>query len=280
MNTGVKMKKLLVWMIFFGIVVCGVSVPPAFSQSLMMATTTSTDNTGLLDELAPVFKKDTGIELKWTAVGTGKALKMGENCDVDVLLVHAPAAEKLFVEKGYGVDRTEVMYNDFVIIGPPGDPAKIKGMKVAEAMKAIAEAGIIFVSRGDNSGTHKKEISLWQAAGMPIADKADWYIQTGQGMIKTIAVAEERDGYTMTDRGTYIKYAANKKGNPPLTILVEGDASLFNQYSVLAVNPKRCESVQYDLARKFAEWITSPEIQKVIADFRLLGKQLFTPNAK
>lgn len=253
---------------------------PASAESLMMATTTSTDNTGLLDELAPMFKKDTGIELKWTAVGTGKALKMGENCDIDVLLVHAPAAEKTYVAKGYGVDRKEVMYNDFVIIGPPGDPARVKGMKVADAMKTIAKAGATFVSRGDNSGTNKKEISLWQVAGMAVPDKANWYVQTGQGMIKTINVAEERDGYTITDRGTYIKYEANKKGTPPLKILVEGDVSLFNQYSVLAVSPKRCKMVRYDLATKFADWVTSPKIQKVIAEFRLLGKQLFTPNAR
>ena len=253
---------------------------PVLAESLMMATTTSTDNTGLLDELAPIFKKDTGIELKWTAVGTGKALKMGENCDVDILLVHAPAAEKAYVAKGYGVDRKEVMYNDFVIIGPPHDPAKVKGMKVCDAMKTIAKAEAVFASRGDNSGTNKKEISLWQKAGLAVPDKAGWYVQTGQGMIKTILVAEERDGYTMTDRGTYIKYEANKKGNPQLKILVDDDASLFNQYSVLAVNPKRCKSVKYDLAIKFAGWITSPKIQKVVADFRLLGKQLFTANAK
>lgn len=274
------MKKILIGMIFVGVVVWGCFVPCAFSESLMMATTTSTDNTGLLDELAPEFRRDTGTELKWTAVGTGKALKMGENCDVDVLLVHAPAAEKAFIEKGYGVDRKEVMYNDFVIIGPPSDPATIKGLTVARAMKTIAEAGVVFVSRGDNSGTHKKEVSLWQAADMAVPDKAEWYIQTGQGMIKTIIVAEERDGYTMTDRGTYIKYEATKDGKPPLTILVEGDASLFNQYSVLAVNPERCKSVNYELATEFAKWITSPETQKRIADFRLMGKQLFTPNAK
>jgi len=250
------------------------------TDTLIMATTTSTDNTGLLDHLAPMFEKDTAIELKWTAVGTGKALKMGQNCDVDVLLVHAPATEKKYVADGYGVDRQEVMYNDFVIIGPPGDLAGIKGMKLVDAMKAIAKKGAVFVSRGDNSGTNKKEISLWKIAGMPVPDKESWYLQTGQGMIKTIIVAEERDGYTMTDRGTYIKYEAGKKGNPLLKILVEGDNSLFNQYSVMAVNPKRCANVKYKLATKFAKWITSPKIQEVIGAYKLLGKQLFTPNAK
>jgi tungstate transport system substrate-binding protein len=254
--------------------------PVQSAETLMMATTTSTDNTGLLDVLAPIFEKDTGIKLKWTAVGTGKALKMGENCDVDVLLVHEPATEKKYVVDGYGVDRKEVMYNDFVIIGPPNDPARVKGTRDVDAMKAIANVKATFVSRGDDSGTNKKEISLWKIAGMSVPDQETWYVQTGQGMIKTILVAEERDGYTMTDRGTYIKYEANNKDNPPLKILVEGGPSLLNQYSVIAVNPDRCKSVRYDLAKRFAEWITSPEVQKQIGEFRILEKQLFTPNAK
>jgi len=251
----------------------------AEGQTLMMATTTSTDNTGLLDELAPMFQADTGIELKWTAVGTGKALKMGENCDVDVLLVHAPASEKKYVELGFGVDRKQVMYNDFVIIGPASDPAKVKGMPVDTALKTISAVRSVFASRGDNSGTNKKEISLWKAAGMAVPDREDWYVQTGQGMIATITIATEKNGYTMTDRGTFIKYAHNHGGNPPLTVLVEGDEVLFNQYSVLAVNPARCKNVQYGLAGKFADWITSPKIQKAIGEFKLLGKPLFIPNA-
>lgn len=250
------------------------------TASLMMATTTSTDNTGLLDVLGPAFQKDTGIALKWTAVGTGRALKMGENCDVDVLLVHAPESEERFVADGFGVDRTEVMFNDFVIIGPPNDPAGIKGLNVVDAMNTIAGVHALFVSRGDKSGTNKKEISLWKAAGINALDREAWYVQTGQGMIKTITVAEERNGYTITDRGTYIKYAANKKGNPPLVVLVQGDSSLFNQYSVIAVNPKRCQSVRYDLAKTFTAWITSRRVQEQIGAFRLLGKQLFTPNAR
>ena len=185
------------------------------ADTLMMATTTSTDNTGLLDVMAPRFQQDTGIELKWTAVGTGKALEMGKNCDVDVLLVHAPPAEKQYVADGYGKDRTEVMYNDFVLIGPPGDPAGVKGMKVVEAMKQLAAEKAVFASRGDNSGTNKKEISLWKEAGMALPDKEAWYVQTGQGMIATINVAVEKGGYTMTDRGTFIKFADNKGGTPP-----------------------------------------------------------------
>ncbi|GAB6176220.1 substrate-binding domain-containing protein [Desulfobaculum senezii] len=247
---------------------------------LMMATTTSTDNTGLLDELAPVFERETGIELRWTAVGTGKALAMGRNCDVDVLLVHAPGAEKTFVKEGHGVDRTQIMYNDFVIIGPEADPAGVKGMSVVDAMKTIGSKHREFVSRGDNSGTNKKEISLWKAAKMPVPDKEKWYVQTGQGMIATINVAAERGGYTMTDRGTYIKYEANHNGNAPLKILVEGDKALFNQYSVLCVNPAKCSSVKYDLATTFRKWMASAPVQKRIGDFRLLGKQLFTPNAE
>lgn len=246
---------------------------------LMMATTTSTDNTGLLDELKPMFEADTGITLRWTAIGTGKALKMGENCDVDVLLVHAPGAEKKYVEKGFGVDRTQLMYNDFVIIGAPSDPAGVKGMAVAEALKTIAAKKAVFCSRGDNSGTNKKEISLWKSAGMVVPDKAEWYVQTGQGMLKTINIAAEKDGYTMTDRGTYIKYEAKYNGNAPLKVLVEGDKVLFNQYSALAVNPKRCPNVKKDLADKFISWMAKPSTQEKIGNFRLLGKQLFTPNA-
>ncbi len=245
---------------------------------LRMATTTSTDNTGLLDYLAPEFTKDTGIELQWVAVGTGKALELGKNCDVDVLLVHAPASEKQYVADGYGVNRRQLMYNDFVIIGPASDPGAVKGMTVAQALQTLGEKGVPFASRGDNSGTHKKELELWKHANMS-PEKEAWYIQTGQGMINTINIAAERDAYTMTDRGTFIKYADNHQGNPPLVILVEGDATLFNQYSALAVNPSRCENVKYDLALKFIDWMASPRGQELIGNFRLLDKPLFTPNA-
>ena len=245
---------------------------------LRMATTTSTDNTGLLDYLAPEFTKDTGIELQWVAVGTGKALELGKNCDVDVLLVHAPASEKKYVADGYGVNRRQLMYNDFVIIGPASDPGAVKGMTVAQALQTLGEKGVPFASRGDNSGTHKKELELWKHANMS-PEKEVWYIQTGQGMINTINIAAERDAYTMTDRGTFIKYADNHQGNPPLVVLVEGDATLFNQYSALAVNPSRCENVKYDLALKFIDWMASPRGQQLIGDFRLLDQPLFTPNA-
>lgn len=246
---------------------------------LRMATTTSTDNTGLLDYLAPPFKTDTGIELQWVAVGTGKALALGKNCDVDVLLVHAPAAEMKYVEDGHGVNRQQIMYNDFVFIGPQNDPAGIKGQSVADTLKIIVERKALFASRGDNSGTNKKEIILWNNAGL-FPDKESWYLQTGQGMLNTINIAAERDAYTMTDRGTFIKYESNWKGNPPLVILVEGDPSLRNQYSVIAVNPAKCKNVKHDLALKFSDWMTLPKTQKMIGEFKLLGKQLFIPNAQ
>ena len=248
------------------------------AEVLRMATTTSTDNTGLLDYLAPGLLADTDIELQWIAVGTGKALELGKNCDVDVLLVHAPAAELQYVEDGYGIDRTQVMYNDFVIIGPKNDPAGVRGLSVGDFFRTVAVRKANFASRGDNSGTHKMELILWKDAGLTVPDREPWYIQVGQGMINTSTSAAERDAYTLTDRGTYIKYEANQKGAPPLVILVEGDKALRNQYSVLAVNPARCKEAKYALASRFRLWMATPETQQRIADFRLLGKQLFTPN--
>ncbi len=247
---------------------------------LKMATTTSTDNTGLLDYLKEPIREETNIDLRWVAVGTGKALKLGENCDVDILMVHAPAVEKKYVDKGALVDRTEIMFNDFVIIGPPSDPARIKGKSVTETMKTIMAKKASFASRGDDSGTHKKEKSLWKSADLKVPDKENWYIQTGQGMLATIQIATERKGYTMTDRGTYIKYGANAEGNPPLVILAEGDDVLKNQYSVLAVNPEKCGNVNYKTSKKLIEWFASDSARKKIGDFKLMGKQLFTPNAK
>ncbi len=250
------------------------------ADTLMMATTTSTDDTGLLDYLAPKFKADSGIELKWTATGTGKALAMGKDCNVDVLLVHAPAAEKKLVAEGAGIDRTEVFYNDFVILGPKADPAKVKGKSVAEAFRAIRAKKANFVSRGDDSGTDKMEKALWADANLPTPDKDSWYISAGQGMIATINMAAEKGGYTLSDRGTFIKYEADKKGNPPVVILVQGDKLLLNQYSVIPVNPAKCPSVKHDLAEKFRTWLASAKVQKEVAGFKLMNKQLFTPNAK
>jgi tungstate transport system substrate-binding protein len=252
----------------------------AADKTLLMATTTSTDNTGLLDYLSPHFTKATGIELKWTAVGTGKALKMGENCDVDLLLVHAPDSEKKFVEKGFGTDRREIMYNDFIIIGPKADPAEINGKDTDDALSTIVSKKAVFISRGDNSGTHKKEMFLWTEANQDIPDKEKWYIQTGQGMLASITIAAERNGYILTDRGTYIKYEADKDGNPPLKILVEGDDSLKNQYSVIAIDGKHCPKVNHQLVRRFSDWLAGPGGQNLVKDFKLMEKTLFIPNAK
>ena len=251
---------------------------PAISEDakvLRMATTTSTDNTGLLDYLKPFFKKDTGIDVQWVAAGTGQALKLGENCDADVLLVHAPATEKKYVAAGFGINRREVMYNDFILIGPENDPAGIKGKSVHDALIAIQHSKSPFISRGDKSGTNIKEIELWKNSGLPVPDKESWYVQAGQGMLATIQMAEERHAYTMTDRGTYIKYETLQKGNPPLKILVEGDHLLRNLYSVIEVNPAHCHNVKLDLAKAFSEWMARPSTQKLITDFKLSGKQLF-----
>jgi len=250
-------------------------------QFILMATTTSTDNTGLLDYLAPVFKNDTGIELRWVSIGTGKALELGKNCDVDVLLVHAPEAEEEFILKGYGVNRCKVMYNDFVIVGREKDPAKLKGLSVKDAFKKLAERKYKFVSRGDDSGTHKRELYLWKSSSIPVPDRERWYLQSGQGMLVTLNLATEQKAYTLTDRGTYIIYRANYSGKVPLVIIVEGDEVLRNQYSVIAVNPKNCEGrTKYKLALEFIRWITSREVQELIGKYEMKGAKLFIPNAE
>jgi tungstate transport system substrate-binding protein len=259
-------------------------IPASFAGAqekvLLMATTTSTEDTGLLTVLAPEFKKASGIDLRWTATGTGKALKLGESCDVDVLMVHAPDAEKKFVADGFGINRKEIMYNDFVIIGPASDPAGVKGKSVKDALQAIQTKKATFVSRGDKSGTHMMELDLWKISGGPVPEKEVWYAQAGQGMMATITIAAEKNGYTLADRGTYIKYENNMKGTPPLIILVEGDQTLLNQYSVIAVNPTKCQKAQVELATKFSNWIAGPEGQKLIKEFKVMGKPLFTANAK
>jgi tungstate transport system substrate-binding protein len=259
-------------------------VPAGFAGAqekvLLMATTTSTEDTGLLNVIAPEFKKATGIDLRWTATGTGKALKLGESCDVDVLMVHAPDAEKKFVADGFGINRKEIMYNDFVIIGPAADPAGVKGKSVKDALQSIQAKKANFVSRGDKSGTHMMEQDLWKVSGAAIPEKEAWYAQAGQGMMSTITIAAEKNGYTLADRGTYIKYENNLGGNPPLKILVEGDQTLLNQYSVIAVNPAKCQKAQIELATKFSNWIAGPEGQKLIKEFKVMGKPLFTANAK
>ncbi|NLK66622.1 MAG: solute-binding protein [Campylobacteraceae bacterium] len=252
----------------------------AKDTDLMMATTTSTDNTGLLDALAPVYKEATGVELKWVAVGTGAALELGKSCDADVLFVHSPAVEKKYVEDGFGVVRTPVMYNDYVLVGDKELAGKFEGKDLAQVFETIKKDGIKFFSRGDKSGTHNKETAVWKSVTGEVPSKEAWYNETGQGMITTINIAAEQKGVTLTDRGTFIKYEDNLKGNSPLVIVSEGDNNLKNYYSVMAVNPEKCPNADYENALQFINWIVGDDAQKFIADFKLMGKPLFTPDAK
>lgn len=244
---------------------------------IVLASTTSTQNSGLFDYLLPKFTHDTGIDVHVVAVGTGAALDMGKRCDADALLVHAKPAELKYVAAGYGVDRHDVMYNDFVIVGPASDPAAIAGMTdPAAALAKIAHAKAVFLSRGDDSGTNKKELALWRDAGVnPAPASGTWYRETGSGMGPTLNTARAMEAYTLTDRGTWISFG--NKGD--LKILVEGDPRLFNQYGVMLVNPARCPRVRTGLARKFEDWMLSAQGQAVIGAYRLGGKQLFHPDA-
>ncbi|EAI8428861.1 tungsten ABC transporter substrate-binding protein [Campylobacter upsaliensis] len=249
------------------------------AAELKMTTTTSTDNTGLLDALKPLYEKESGNTLKWVAVGTGAALKLGEDCNADVLFVHSPKVEKEFVSKGFGVDRTPVMYNDFIIVADKSLADKFKGKSLKESLELIRAEKIPFVSRGDKSGTDNKEKGLWKNVG-GVPEKESWYIQSGQGMLASIKIAEEKKGVILTDRGTYIKYEADAKANPNLVIVSEGDDSLKNFYSVIAVSPKHCQNVNYEEASKFIKWLVSDGTLKAIEDFKLLNKPLFIVDAK
>ncbi|WP_425485509.1 substrate-binding domain-containing protein [Chthonobacter rhizosphaerae] len=249
----------------------------AEEKSILVQSTTSTANSGLFDHLLPKFTEKTGIRVDVVAVGTGQAIKNAQNGDGDVLLVHAKADEEAFVAAGYGVKRFDVMYNDFVIVGPKADPAKVAGGNdAAGALKAIAEAGAPFASRGDDSGTHKAELKLWKAAGVDVkAASGTWYRETGSGMGQTLNVATGMDAYALTDRATWASF----KNRGDLAILVEGDASLFNQYGVILVNPEKIPTVKADLGQVFVDWLISKEGQAAIAGFRIDGEQLFYPNA-
>ena len=243
-----------------------------------MATTTSTADTGLLDYLAPIFLEDTGWKLEWTAVGTGEALKMGENGDVDVVLVHAKASEEELIANGFGVERFPVMYNDFVIIGPEEEDAY--GDDLEGCLKAIAEGELPFVSRGDDSGTDKKEKKLWPQFELdPTANPN--YIESGQGMGATITMADEEQAYCLTDRGTWLKFKNDADMEIELNIVCEGAKGLLNQYGVIAVNPEKYPEVNNEAANAFIEWICSDEIQKLIGEYGVdqYGQALFTPNA-
>jgi tungstate transport system substrate-binding protein len=245
------------------------------SNIIRLATTTSTENSGLLTYLLPRFSEATGYKVHVIAVGTGKALRMGRDGDVDVVMVHAPAAEKKFVAEGYGEKRYPLMYNDFVIIGPASDPAGIsKASSVADAMKRIADQPAIFVSRGDDSGTHKKEKNLWNNAKLD--PKGSWYREAGQGMGKVIQIASELDAYTLADRGTWIAY----QNKTALQLLFQGDPVLHNPYGVIAVNPKRYPDANYAGAQTLITWLTSDNGQALISDYKVAGFKLFTPSAK
>ena len=246
------------------------------NPDLILATTTSTQDSGLLDELIPVFEKDTGYKVKIVAVGSGAALQMGQEGNADVLLVHSPAAEKTFMDGGFGVDRQLVMHNDFIIVGPAADPAGIKGTATAvEAFTKIANAKAPFISRGDKSGTNTMELNLWKKAS--ITAEGDWYVESGQGMGATLTIASEKGAYTLTDRATYL---ANKD-TYSLEILVEGDNALLNVYHVITVNPDKWPKVNKDGAKAFADFLTSKKGQEMIAKFGVekYGPPLFTPDA-
>jgi tungstate transport system substrate-binding protein len=243
------------------------------------ASTTSTQNSGLFDYLLPLFEEKTGIRVDVVAVGTGAAIEIGKRGDADVVFVHAKELEMKAVKQGYFVDRYDVMYNDYVIIGPPEDPAVIKGISSAsDAFRKIAEKGSLFVSRGDTSGTHMKEQSVWKKAGLAPAGNT-WYLEVGQGMAKTQRIANEKRAYTLTDRGTWL--FLRDRDNLEMSVLLEGDPVLFNQYGVMAVNPERHSHVKNEEAKKFIHWLISEEGQKAVLDFKdKQGNRLFTPNAK
>jgi tungstate transport system substrate-binding protein len=259
------MKQLLVLLM-----ITLMAVPALATEHLRLATTTSTENTGLLAELLPPFEKANGCAVDVIAIGTGKAIKLGETGDVDVVMVHARSKEDKFVAEGFGVDRRDVMYNDFVILGPASGTADIADTKnAAEAMKIIATSQATFVSRGDDSGTHSREKQLWQAA--EVTPAGSWYLEAGRGMGEVIIMATERGGYTLSDRGTYIAFG----DKTDLEVLVEGDDQLFNPYGVIMVNPEKHPHVKQALAKAFLDYLVSPQAKTLITGFRKNGQQLF-----
>jgi tungstate transport system substrate-binding protein len=262
---------------------CLIALAAGFSASaqqefITVASTTSTEESGLFGHLLPAFTGASGIQVRVVAVGTGQALKIGEHGDCDVIFVHDKTAELAFVARGFGIDRHEVMYNDFILVGPRGDPAHVDGMKdIVEALREIAAARAPFVARGDDSGTSKAELRFWSEAGIsPRAAEGGWYRDTGSGMGPTLNTAAAMDGYTLSDRGTWLNF----KNRQNLMILVEGDHRLFNQYGVMLVNPEKHPHVKQDPGRRFIEWLISPAGQKTIADYKINGEPLFFPNAK
>jgi len=254
------------------------TAPASWAQNFItVASTTSTEQSGLFKHLLPAYEKKTGVQVRVVALGTGQALDMARRGDADVVFVHARSAEEKFIAEGYGVKRLPVMYNDFVLIGPKSDPAKIAGGKdILDALRKVKAAEAPFVSRGDRSGTHMAELDLWKLAGVDIAaDKGPWYRDTGQGMGPALNTASSMNGYILADRGTWISF----KNRGDLTILVEGDKRLFNQYGVILVNPEKHGHVKKELGQAFIDWVVSPDGQKAIADYKIGGEQLFFPNA-
>ncbi len=272
-------SKILCLGILFFVAAALLTIGPAFSQqkNIILATTTSTQDSGLLDVLIPIFEKKSGFFVKTIAVGSGQAMAMGQKGEADVLLVHSPAAEKKFVAEGYGINRRIIMHNDFIVVGPAEDPAKIKGTKsTLDSFKKIAAAGVLFLSRADKSGTHSKEMVIWKAAAInPEGQK--WYQQTGLGMGQTLNIASEKKGYTLADRGTYLAL----KKNLSLDILAEGDAILLNVYHVIEVNPAKFPKVNVAGGKAFADFMVSKETQDVIKTFGVekYGSPLFFPDA-
>jgi tungstate transport system substrate-binding protein len=249
----------------------------AQDKSIVVASTTSTQDSGLFGHILPMFKAKTGIDVKVVAQGTGQALDTGRRGDADVVFVHAKPAEEKFLSEGFGVKRYPVMYNDFILIGPKSDPAGIKGSKdIVAALGAIKAKGADFISRGDKSGTHQAELNLWKVAGVDIAkDKGPWYKEIGQGMGAALNTASASNAYVLADRGTWLSF----KNRGDLVIAVEGDKRMFNQYGVMLVNPQKHPSVKKDLGQQFIDWLVSSEGQKAIADYKINGEQLFYPNA-
>jgi tungstate transport system substrate-binding protein len=255
----------------------GISAANAQERFITVASTTSTEQSGLFGHLLPIFKKDTGIDVRVVALGTGQALDTGRRGDADVVFVHDKVAEERFVAEGFGVERIEVMYNDFVLVGPKADPAKANGRDISVGLKRVADNKAAFVSRGDKSGTHAAELRYWKAAGVDLdTTKGPWYRETGSGMGPALNTASAMNAYILTDRGTWLSF----KNRGELAIQVEGDAKLFNQYGVMLVNPAKHAHVKKDLGQRFVDWLVSAAGQKAIADYKIGGEQLFFPNAK
>ncbi len=272
-----RKKAILIAILTLVLILAACNSTPA-NPALILATTTSTQDSGLLDVLVPLFEDQTGYTVNTVAVGTGQALKMGEEGNADVLLVHAPASEQALMDAGFGKDRALVMHNDFIVVGPASDPAGIRGKPVVEGFESITTSNAVFVSRGDDSGTHKAELAIWKKAGLdPKTDKPSWYLETGQGMGATLTIASEKGAYTLTDRATYL---ANKS-NLQLDIIIEGETSLLNVYHVITVNPDKWPKANYAGATAFLEFLINPKTQEMIGSFGKedYGQPLFFPDA-